>query len=119
MHRRRGGEVRKRGINRRGVTPGIDRYPSLAAGFRRRALFFEKPTIRQIRATSTPLVISISSAWIQLRSRPLRLRDRGSERFEMTVPAGLAVARGQFRKGDAPVNFGTGSVWAAPCYRSR
>jgi len=27
----------------RGVTPEADQYPSLAAGFRRRALFFEKP----------------------------------------------------------------------------
>ena len=29
----------------------------------------------------------------------LHLRERGSERHEMTVPAGLAVARGQFRYG--------------------
>jgi hypothetical protein len=43
MHRRRGGEARKRGTDLRGVTPGIRQYPSSAAGFRRRALFFEKP----------------------------------------------------------------------------
>ena len=29
----------------RGVTPETRRYPRPAAGFRRRALFFEKPTI--------------------------------------------------------------------------
>jgi hypothetical protein len=45
MHRRRGGETRKRGTGHRGVTPASCRYPSLAAGFRRRALFFEKPLI--------------------------------------------------------------------------
>src|SRR6476661_10130038 len=100
MHRRRGGETRKRGTVHRGVTPASCRYPSLAAGFRRRALFFEKPTIRQIRATSTPLVISISSAWIQLRSRPLRLRDHGNGESEITVPTGLADSRGQLRASD-------------------
>lgn len=60
MHRRRGGEARKRGISPPGVTPATDQYPSLAAGFRRRALFFEQSTIRQIRAASTTPVISIS-----------------------------------------------------------
>jgi hypothetical protein len=45
MHRRRGGEARKRGTVHRGVTPASCRYPSLAAGFRRRALFFEEPLI--------------------------------------------------------------------------
>jgi hypothetical protein len=45
MHRRRGGEARKRGTVHRGVTPESCRYPSSAAGFRRRALFFEAPTI--------------------------------------------------------------------------
>lgn len=60
MHRRRGGEARKRGDGPPGVTPATDQYPSLAAGFRRRALFFEQSTIRQIRAASTAPVISIS-----------------------------------------------------------
>src|SRR3954470_22523927 len=64
MHRRRGGETRKRGTGHRGVTPASCRYPSLAAGFRRRALFFERPMDRQIRAASTPLVVSHSPAWI-------------------------------------------------------
>ena len=50
MHRRRGGEARKRGIRRRGVTPGTDQYPSLAAGFRRRALFFEEAAQRQYQS---------------------------------------------------------------------
>jgi hypothetical protein len=50
MHRRRGGEARKRGIVHRVVTPASDQYPSLAAGFRRRALFFREVVWRQIRA---------------------------------------------------------------------
>ena len=37
----------------RGVKPGFRRYPSSAAGFRRRALFFEVAATRQIRAPTT------------------------------------------------------------------
>ena len=37
----------------RGVTPELRQYPSSAAGFRRRALFFEFAATRQIRAPTT------------------------------------------------------------------
>ena len=37
----------------RGVKPSLRRYPSSAAGFRRRALFFEVVATRQIRAPTT------------------------------------------------------------------
>jgi len=58
MHWRRGGEVRKRGIRRRGVTPGDDQYPNLAAGFRRRALFFEEPPDAKSERLVIPPVVS-------------------------------------------------------------
>jgi hypothetical protein len=64
MHRRRGGEARKRGINHRGVTPATDQYPSLAAGFRRRALFFEKPPSANIRAPANSSGHFASFVWI-------------------------------------------------------
>ena len=44
----------------RGVTPETDQYPSLAAGFRRRALFFEKlPSAKSEHRRTSP-VISLS-----------------------------------------------------------
>ena len=97
MHRRRGGEARKRGIRHRGVTPATDQYPSLAAGFRRRALFFEKPPDANIRAPANSSGHFASSAWtlawIQAPTSP----GPWERTIKTTMPTGLAVSRGQFR----------------------
>jgi hypothetical protein len=83
MHRRRGGEARKRGIRHRGVTPATDRYPSLAAGFRRRALFFEEAAARQYRSAGKLLrsfrVVRLDHL---LDPGSLHLRDHGSEQLK-------------------------------------
>ena len=81
----------------RGVTPKLRQYPSLAAGFRRRALFFEIAATRQIRAPTTT-----SGHFALARLNPRRVQAPTSpgpwERtIETTLPTGLAVARGQFR----------------------
>jgi hypothetical protein len=81
MHRRRGGETRKRGIGRRVVTPGVDQYPSLAAGFRRRALFFEKPSA-PIRALANLSGRLGSLLGFMIESRFLHLWNRGSRRLK-------------------------------------
>ena len=97
MHRRRGGEARKRGINRRGVTPGIDQYPNLAAGFRRRALFFEKsPSAKSEHRQASP-VISGSPLESFVRTQAPTSPGPWERAIEITMPTGLAVARGQFR----------------------
>jgi len=114
MHRRRGGEARKRGINRRGVTPGIDQYPNLAAGFRRRALFFEKsPSAKSEHRQASP-VISGSPLESSRDSGPyvsgtMGASDRNNHAYGIscrTRPIPIVRTRSD--------DVGTGTAWAVP-----
>jgi hypothetical protein len=95
MHRRRGGDTWKRGINRRGVTPGANRYPSIAAVFRRRALFFEK-LLAPIRALSNFSGRFRFVAWVHDRTRIPTSLEPQKQTIETTMPTGLADSLGQF-----------------------
>ena len=86
------------------VTPELRQYPSSAAGFRRRALFFEKPPDakserqRLLRSFRVRPLEPLNSAQAPTSPGPWE------RAIETTMPTGLAVARGQFRRpGQGPV----------------
>jgi len=112
MHRRRGGEARKRGTVHRGVTPESCRYPNSAAGFRRRALFFgsrPSPNQSDIDSSGHLAFARLNPDRIQAPTSP----GPWEQATEITMPTGLAVARGQFRSSEQGLtSLGTGTAWA-------
>jgi len=121
-----GVEVRKRGTDDRVVTPEACRIRASPPDSGVVPFSVGKPPA-PIRAPTSSLVTTSRRSkscrpLIRPRSRTSGSyqRNRGSERSEMTLPTGLADSRGQFRLEVMHLaSIGTGSAWAAPCYRSR
>ena len=81
------------------VTPGTNRYPSLAAGFRRRALFFEPPPAPNQSAIDCSGHFRFA-AWILDRTQVPTSLEPWKRTIETTMPTGLAVTRGQSHDSD-------------------